>query len=72
MGTNKIIAGMFSQMAEALASQKDNPFKVSAYRKAAKVLAEYPIDVAEAYRGAVPYHSDILIDGMSLCDTSRP
>jgi hypothetical protein len=48
-----------------------NPFKIAAYRKAAKVLAEYPIDVEEAYRGAAPYHSDILIDGVSLCDTSR-
>lgn len=28
----------------------DNPFKIAAYRKAAKVLADYPVDVAEAYK----------------------
>ena len=41
---------MFSQMADALASQRDLPFKILAYRKAAKVLADYPIDVEEAYK----------------------
>jgi DNA polymerase (family 10) len=41
---------MFAQMADALASQNENPFKIVAYRKAAKVLADYPIDVEEAYR----------------------
>ena len=54
MGTNKIISGMFAQMADALASQKDNPFKIAAYRKAAKVLADYPVDVEEAYRSGGP------------------
>jgi DNA polymerase (family 10) len=49
MGTNKIISGMFSQMADALASMKENPFKIAAYKKAAKVLADYPVDVEEAY-----------------------
>ena len=28
----------------------DNHFKILAYRKAAKVLSDYPVDVAEAYR----------------------
>jgi DNA polymerase/3'-5' exonuclease PolX len=28
---------------------RDNHFKVLAYRKAAKVLADYPVDVKEAY-----------------------
>jgi hypothetical protein len=28
----------------------ENPFKILAYRKAAKVLADYPVDVKEAYR----------------------
>ncbi len=41
---------MFSQMADALATQAANPFKIAAYRKAAKILADYPIDVAEAYQ----------------------
>jgi DNA polymerase (family 10) len=50
LGTNKIISDMFSQMADALASQRDLPFKILAYRKAAKVLADYPIDVEEAYK----------------------
>ena len=81
MGTNKIIADMFAQMGDALATQNAtkgyrfaaspdvsqsggrhphnhisskevgvNPFKIAAYRKAAKVLADYPIDVKEAYK----------------------
>jgi hypothetical protein len=62
---------VFAQMADVLSSLDEDHFKVMAYRKAAKVLADYPVDVKEAYRGAAPYHSDIIIDGMSLCDTSR-
>ena len=50
MGTNTIISGMFAQMADALASQRDTPFKIAAYRKAAKVLVGYPVDVGEAYQ----------------------
>jgi DNA polymerase/3'-5' exonuclease PolX len=66
MGANKIISDMFAQMADALAFQGtakghphnhiinkkggENHFKIAAYRKAAKVLADYPIDVEEAYR----------------------
>jgi len=55
MGTNKIISGMFAQMADALASLGENPFKISAYRKASRVLGDYPIDVEEAYQaGGIP------------------
>jgi len=31
--------------------EEENPFKIAAYRKASKVLADYPTDVKEAYRG---------------------
>jgi len=41
---------MFLQMADALASLGENPFKISAYRKASRVLDDYPIDVEEAYQ----------------------
>jgi DNA polymerase/3'-5' exonuclease PolX len=55
MGTNTIISGMFAQMADVLASQRDNPFKIAAYRKAAKVLSDYPVDIKEAYqKGGIP------------------
>jgi DNA polymerase (family 10) len=55
MGKNKIISSMFSQMADALASLGENPFKISAYRRASRVLGDYPIDVEEAYRaGGIP------------------
>ena len=50
MGTNQIISNVFAQMAEALATQSESPFKIAAYRKAAKVLADYPVDVKEAYQ----------------------
>jgi DNA polymerase (family 10) len=50
LGMNNIISGMFEQMANVLASLNENHFKVLAYRKAAKVLADYHIDVAEAYQ----------------------
>ena len=57
MGTNTIISGMFAQMADALSSLNEDHFKVLAYRKAAKVLEDYPVDVAEAYRtgGPLPF-----------------
>jgi len=33
----------------------ENPFKISAYRKASKILEDYPIDVKEAYQaGGIP------------------
>jgi len=55
MGTNTIISGMFSQMADALDVLGENPFKIAAYRKASKVLADYPTDVKEAYQaGGIP------------------
>ena len=41
---------MFAQMADALASLGENPFKIAACWKAVKVLAAYPIDVKEAYQ----------------------
>ena len=50
MGTNTIIADMFAQMGEILDSLNEDHFKVMAYRKAAKVLAEYPVDVKDAYQ----------------------
>ncbi len=50
MAANKILAQMFSKMANALEFLGENPFKVGAYRKASKVLEDYPEDVEEVYR----------------------
>ena len=50
LGKNRIIAGMFLQMADALDFLGENRFKVSAYRKAARIHDDYPLDVEEAYR----------------------
>lgn len=50
MNTNKVLSQMFSKLANALEFLGENPFKVTAYRKAAKVLEDYPEDVAEVYK----------------------
>ena len=51
MGKNKILCEIFAQIADSLDFQGDNPFKIAAYRKASKVLEDYPTDVEEIYRG---------------------
>ncbi|RLB05782.1 MAG: DNA polymerase/3'-5' exonuclease PolX [Deltaproteobacteria bacterium] len=51
MGKNKILCEIFSQMADALDFLGENPFKISAYRKASRVLEDYPTDIEEVYRG---------------------
>lgn len=52
MGKNKILCEIFSQMADALEFLGENPFKISAYRKASRVLEDYPTDVEQVYRGS--------------------
>ncbi len=41
---------MFDRMADALEFLNENKFKVVAYRKAARVLEDYPDDIEEVYR----------------------
>jgi len=50
MNRNKFLSEVFSKMADALDFLGENPFKISAYRKAARVLEDYPHDVEEVYR----------------------
>jgi|YelNatPaOPRAMG01_1025707.scaffolds.fasta_scaffold12835_4 DNA polymerase (family 10) len=50
MGVNKTLAEMFSKMANALEFLGENPFKIGAYRKAAKVLEDYPEDIEEVFK----------------------
>ena len=50
MNKNKTLAELFSKLADALDFLGENPFKVGAYRKASRVLEDYPADVEEVYR----------------------
>ncbi len=50
MGNNKVLAELFSKMADALDFLGENPFKIGAYRKASRVLEDYPTEVEEIYR----------------------
>jgi DNA polymerase (family 10) len=51
---NRTLSQIFSKMANALEFLGENPFKVSAYRKASKVLEDYPEDLEEVMkRGGV-------------------
>ena len=50
MGKDKILSEIFSQMADALDILGENPFKIAAYRRASRVLEDYPTDVDEVYR----------------------
>ena len=50
MNKNKVLSEMFSRLADALDFLGENPFKIGAYRKAARVLEDYPHDIEEVYR----------------------
>ncbi|MGB9824731.1 MAG: DNA polymerase/3'-5' exonuclease PolX [Candidatus Hydrothermia bacterium] len=49
MKINKILAKKFEELANALDFLGENPFKVRAYQKVARVLDELPTDVKEIY-----------------------
>ena len=48
---NAEIAKVFEDIAEMLKLKKDNIFKIRAYRKAARAIAELPVEVAELVAG---------------------
>lgn len=50
MSKNKILSEMFEKMGDALDFLGENPFKISAYRRAARVLNDLPEDVEEIYK----------------------
>ncbi len=50
MNKNKELARIFDRMADALEFLGEIPFKVVAYRKAARVLEDLPEDIEEIYR----------------------
>ncbi len=47
---NRRIAQLLEELADGLEILGENPFRVNAYRKAARVLRDLPKDVAEIYR----------------------
>ncbi|MBW2039452.1 MAG: DNA polymerase/3'-5' exonuclease PolX [Deltaproteobacteria bacterium] len=51
MGKNTTLCKIFSQMADTLDFLGENPFKIAAYKKASRVLEDYPTDVEEVYQG---------------------
>jgi len=44
---NREIASLFQKMADILESRDDNPFKINAYRKAARILSDLTTDIEE-------------------------
>ena len=48
---NAEVAKIFEDIAEMLKLRKDNIFKIRAYRKAARAIAELPVAVAELVAG---------------------
>lgn len=60
MNKNKIIAEMFEKIADGLEFLGENPFRVNAYRKAARVLEDYPDDVEEVYKTKGPKGLDAI------------
>lgn len=46
---NKEIADIFEKMADILEFKGENVFKVNAYRKAARVIQDLPVDIASLY-----------------------
>ncbi len=50
MTKNKVIAEMFEQIADVLEFKGDLPFRVNAYRKAARVVGDLQEDIEEVWR----------------------
>ncbi len=50
MSKNQEIADIFDKIADALEFKGDDSFRISAYRKAARILREYPEDIEEVYK----------------------
>ncbi len=47
---NKELADLFDKMADILEFKDENPFKISAYRKASRVLGDLTQDIQGDYR----------------------
>jgi len=47
MRTNEVLARMFEELGDALAFLGENPFKVNAYKKAARALRDMPEPVED-------------------------
>jgi len=50
MSKNTEIADIFDKIADALEFKGENTFRINAYRKAARILREYPEDVEEVWK----------------------
>lgn len=50
MSKNQEIADLFDKIADALEFKGDDSFRIGAYRKAARILREYPEDIEEVYK----------------------
>ncbi|MGC8976786.1 MAG: DNA polymerase/3'-5' exonuclease PolX [Candidatus Ratteibacteria bacterium] len=50
MNKNQEIADIFDKIAEALEFKGDDTFRIGAYRKAARILREYPEDIEEVWK----------------------
>ncbi|MCM8772128.1 MAG: DNA polymerase/3'-5' exonuclease PolX [Candidatus Omnitrophica bacterium] len=50
MSKNQEIADIFDKIADALEFKGDDSFRIGAYRKAARILREYPEDIEEVYK----------------------
>ena len=48
---NKELAGLFSRMADILEFKNENPFKISAYRKASRIIGDLTQDIEEIAEG---------------------
>jgi len=49
MSKNQEIADIFDRIADALELKGDNSFRISAYRKASRILREYPQDIEDVW-----------------------
>ncbi|MFN4226939.1 MAG: DNA polymerase/3'-5' exonuclease PolX [Candidatus Ratteibacteria bacterium] len=50
MNKNQEIAEIFDKIADALEFKGEDPFRITAYRKASRILKEYPEDIEEVYK----------------------
>ncbi|MCM8810558.1 MAG: helix-hairpin-helix domain-containing protein, partial [Candidatus Omnitrophica bacterium] len=50
MNKNQEIAEIFDKIADALEFKGENSFRIGAYRKASRILKEYPEDIEEVYK----------------------
>jgi DNA polymerase (family 10) len=68
---NADIARIFDEVADLLEVQAENPFRIRAYRSAARTIRDYPDSLEDVVRAGTPVLTDLPGIGDDLADKIR-